>query len=332
MEEKYSNYTVKDLTEPSSPLEKFAKKVLDKLIEEGIPPIPSNYALYFFNMLEDEDKEFKKQVYELISLEDSDDLDKNLELEKKLKLSFKYSKEILQRTALMYKLTAQLKKILQDSIAQMSHLASPKTLEKYLKNIDAKIGKISKSLDNELKEIKELYSKNVEIIKEIESNTTFDMVYGVYNAKYFKKLLEKEIKLIEKFSHKSSLITLKVSDKILKEFKLQKSATIVNRSVAKILLKTSRRTDVIAHLGNGIFAMLLKHTDIVGAQKTIERVSEIISNSAIFIEGNEIEIKIVGAICDLKPGINIDEYFKTCIEALKKAEEENKLYIIVEGE
>ena len=64
MEEKYSNYTVKDLTEPSSPLEKFAKKVLDKLIEEGIPPIPSNYALYFFNLLEEEPLEFKKQVYE----------------------------------------------------------------------------------------------------------------------------------------------------------------------------------------------------------------------------------------------------------------------------
>ena len=331
MEEKYSNYTVKDLNEPISPLEKFAKKVLDKLIEEGIPPIPSNYALYFFNMLEDEDKEFKKHVYELISLEESEDMDKNLELEKKLKLSFKYSKEILQKTALMYKLTGQLKKVLQDSINQIAHVASPKTVEKYLKSINTKITNISSTMDNELKEIKELYSKNVEIMKDIESNTTFDMIYGVYNAKYFKKLLENEIKLIEKFSHKSSLIAVKVNDKILKEFKLKKSITIVNRSIAKILLKTSRRTDVIAHLGDGIFAMLLKHTDIIGAEKTIERISDIISNSAVFIEGNEIEIKIVGAVCDLKPGMKVEEYFNKCKEALKKAEEENKL-MVVEGE
>ncbi len=328
MEEKYSNYTVKDLNEPISPLEKFAKKVLDKLIEEGIPPIPSNYSLYFFNMLEDEKPEFKKQVYELISLEESDDMDKNLELEKKLKLSFKYSKEILQKTALMYKLTAQLKKILEDSIAQMAHIASPKTVEKYLKSIDSKISKISSNMDKELKEIKEIYSKNVEIIKEIESNSVFDMLYGVYNAKYFKKLLENEIKLIKKFSHKSSLITIKVSDKILKQFKLQKSLTIVNRSLAKILLKTSRRTDVIAHLGDGVFAMLLKHTDVIGAEKTVERISDIISNSAVFIEGNEIEIKIVSAICNIKPGIKTDDYFKKCKEALKKAESENKLYVV----
>ena len=331
MEEKYSNYTVKDLNEPISPLEKFAKKVLDKLIEEGIPPIPSNYSLYFFNMLEDEDKEFKKHIYELISLEESEDMDKNLEFEKKLKLSFKYSKEILQKTALMYKLTAQLKKLLQDSISQMAHIASPKTVEKYLKNIDSKITKISSTMDNELKDIKELYSKNVEIIKEIESNSMFDMIYGVYNAKYFKKLLENEIKLIKKFSHKSSLIAVKVSDKVLKEFKLKKSVTIVNRSVAKILLKTSRRTDVIAHLGDGVFAMLLKHTDIIGAERTIERISDMISNSAIFIEGNEVEIKIVGAICDLKPDIKADEYVNKCKETLKKAQKENKLFV-VEGE
>ena len=326
--EKYSNYTVKDLNEPISPLEKFAKKVLDKLIEEGIPPIPSNYALYFFNLLEEESNEFKKQIYEFISLEESDDLEKNLEIEKKLKISFKYLKEILQKTALMYKLSTQFKKVIQDSIDQMSHIASPKMVEKYLKNIELKINKISKNMNKELNEIKSLYAKNVEVIKELESNTVFDMTYGVYNIKYFKKLLENELKLISKFSHKSSLIAIKVSDETISKFKLKKSITIVNRSLAKILLKTSRRTDVIAHIEEGIFAMLLKHTDIIGAEKTIERISDIISNSSVFIEGNEIEVKIVGAICDLKSDISPDVYFKDCKEILKKAEKENKLYIV----
>ena len=326
--EKYSNYTVKDLNEPISPLEKFAKKVLDKLIEEGIPPIPSNYALYFFNLLEEESNEFKKQIYEFISLEESDDLEKNLEIEKKLKISFKYLKEILQKTALMYKLSTQFKKVIQDSIDQMSHIASPKMVEKYLKNIELKINKISKNMNKELNEIKSLYAKNVEVIKDLESNTVFDMTYGVYNIKYFKKLLENELKLISKFSHKSSLIAIKVSDETISKFKLKKSITIVNRSLAKILLKTSRRTDVIAHIEEGIFAMLLKHTDIIGAEKTIERISDIISNSSVFIEGNEIEVKIVGAICDLKSDISPDVYFKDCKEILKKAEKENKLYIV----
>jgi len=327
MEEKYSNYTVRDLNEPVSPLEKFAKKVFNKLIEEGIPPIPSNYALYFFNMLEDEPKEFKDQVYEILSIEEANDIEKDLELEKKLKISFKYSKEILQRTALLYKLTKQLRELLNDTLKHLSHLASPKIAEKYLTNIETKISKISATMNKELKEIKETYSKNVEIIKEIESNSMFDMVYGVYNTKYFRKMLENEIKLIKKFNHKSSLVTLKINENILKNLKREKSLVILNRSIAKILLKTSRRSDIVAHLGGGVFAMLLKHTNMFGAEKTVERLSDIIANSAVFIEGEEIEIKIVASICEIEGEKTADEIIEKSIELLNKAQKENKLYI-----
>ena len=48
MEEKYSSNKILNLNEPSSPLEKFAKKVFDKLIEDGLPPLPSYYKVYFF--------------------------------------------------------------------------------------------------------------------------------------------------------------------------------------------------------------------------------------------------------------------------------------------
>jgi len=325
--QKYSNYTVKDLNEPMSPLEKFAKKVFNKLIEEGIPPIPSNYTLYFFNMLEDEPKEFKDQVYEILSIEEANDIEKDLELEKKLKISFKYSKEILQRTALLYKLTKQLRELLNDTLKQLANLASPKIAEKYLKNIENKIAKISSTMNKELKEIKETYSKNVEIIKEIESNSMFDMVYGIYNAKYFKKMVENEIKLIKKFNHKSSLVALKINENILKNLKREKSLIILNRSIAKILLRTSRRSDIVAHLKNGIFGMLLKHTDRIGAEKTVERLSDIITTSAIFIEGEEIEIKIVASICEIEGEKTADEIIEKCIELLKKAQKENKLYV-----
>jgi len=330
MEEKYSNYTVKDLNEPTSPLEKFAKKVFDKLIEEVVPPIPSNYTLYFFNMLEEEPKTFKNQVLEILSIEDTQDLEKDLELEKKLKLSFKYSKEILQRTALLYKLTKQLRELLNDTINQFAHLASPKVAEKYLQKIENKIGKISSTMNKGLKEIKETYSKNVEIIKDIESNSMFDMGYGVYNAQYFKKMVENEIKLIKKFKHISTLITIKINENILKNLKMQKSAIVLNRSIAKILLKTSRRSDIVAHLGNGIFAMLLKHTDRIGAEKTIQRLSDIIANSSVFIEGEEVEIKIVSAICEIKAEHTTKELTDKCMKLLDTAQKENKLF--VEGE
>ena len=331
MNETYSNYTVKDITSPSSPIELFAKKVLNKLIAEGIPPIPSNYALYFFNMLEEEDATFKKKIYEMISLEENNDVEKDIQFEKNMKTSFKYSKDILQHTAVIYKITKQLISITSEALKEFPYLSSPKMAEKYLNTMKIQINKFSEKMEDELKEIKELYSKNVEIMRKIDSNTLFDMTYGVYNSKYFRRVLTKEIQSIKKFKHKSSFITLKVSGDTLENIKLKKSFMIINRSIAKILLKTSRRTDIIAHLGNGIFAMLLKHTDKIGAEKTVERLADIISNSTVFIEGNEAEVNIVASICELKEDKTFDDYMKICSEYLQKAQEENRLYVI-EGE
>ena len=69
-----------DLQEASTELELFAKKVLNKLIKENIYPIPYYYSIYFFNMLEEENTEFKKSVMEIIELENSNELEEDLNL------------------------------------------------------------------------------------------------------------------------------------------------------------------------------------------------------------------------------------------------------------
>ncbi len=324
------NYSVQDLNKPTNSIEKFAKNVFDKLIMEGIPPVPSNYGLYFFNMLEDESDELKKQVQDALSMEETHDIEKDLEVEKKLKNSFKYLKEILQKTAVIYKLTNQLKKISDESLNQFQHIVSQKIMEKYLKLFEEKIDSISCKMDKELNSIKEVYAKNIELIKDIESNSVFDMRYGVYNEKYFKKELNTEINLMKKFKYISSLIFIKINDNVIKQFKSPKSIVILNKSIAKILLKTSRRTDIVAHIGNGVFAMLLKHTDRIGAIKTIERFSSIIAYSTVFVEGEEAKIKIVGAICELGNNKEYEDYLHECNSLLFKAQEKNLLYI--EGE
>jgi GGDEF domain-containing protein len=331
MDEKYSSEKIADLNIPTSPLEKFAKKVFDKLIEDGVPPLPSYYKVYFFNLLEDEPVDFKKQIYEIISIEESHEVDKDFELEKKLKLSFKYTKELLQHTALIYKNTNQLKEILIKQLQEISHITSPKILEKLINQLESKINLVYKKLEKENKLIKQLYAKNVEIIKEIESNSLFDPKYGVYNKGYFLKLIEKEAQLISKFSHTSSVVVLKLRDNVLSPLS-EKGKILANRSLAKILLKTSRRTDEIAHLGNGVFGMLLKHTDRIGAGRTIERIADMIGNAAIFLEGEELELSVVGGITEIKEKKEAEKYLQEAIDAMKKAEEKNILYSVYEGE
>ncbi|WP_457560773.1 GGDEF domain-containing protein [Caminibacter sp.] len=331
MEEKYSSIKAADLNEASSPIEKYAKKVLEKLIEDGIPPLPNYYRDYFYNLLEKESLEFRKHIFEMLSLEEANEFEKDFEYEKKIKLSFKYTKELLQRVAIVYKSSTNIKALIEAHLKEVGHITSPKALEKIIKQLESKIEQIYKKLEKEQKAIKNLYAKNVELIKEIESNTLFDAKYGVYNKRYFLKMLEREVTLVDKFKHISSLVTLKIKDEIINGLS-EKGKILINRSLAKILLKTSRRSDIIAHLGNGVFAMLLKHTDRIGAGRTVERISDMVGNAAIFLEGEEIELSIVAGIEEIKEKKEVKEIVENSFESMQKAQEENILYTVYEGE
>ena len=106
----------------------------------------------------------------------------------------------------------------------------------------------------------------------------------------------------------------------------------INRSVAKIMLKTSRRTDIVAHLGDGMFGMILKHTDRIGAMRTSERLSDTISNSAMFIEGDELEVKIVLGIAEILPEKDDIKLLDCVYNKLEEAEKEGQLYKLCEDE
>jgi len=318
------------LNEASTEIEKFAKKVFDKLMEESVYPIPYYYSIYFFNMLEDEPIEFKKSVMELIELEGSNELEEDLKFEQKLKRSFKYSKEIIQNSAVVYKLSNMLKDKNSNYLLEIENVSTPQAFKNILLNSKKNVEAINKKLSLSLQSIKDLYAKNVTTLKEIEKETIFDSLYGLYNKNYFLRELKKEIAQINKFKHTSSLIVIKTKKEIMNRLKSDKSKIVVNRFIAKILLKTSRRTDIIAHLGDGVFSMLLKHTDRIGAMRTSERLSDMISNSAMFIEGDELEVKIVIGISEIFTEKSEVEIMDCTYSKLEEAEKEDQLYKICE--
>ena len=112
---------------------------------------------------------------------------------------------------------------------------------------------------------------------------------------------------------------------------LEKSKILLKRSVAKIMLKTSRRTDSVAHLGNGVFAMLLKHTDRIGAGKTVERLSDIINTSAIFLEGEEINVEIVAGVVEIISEEDVEICLSHTLKKMEEAQKDNVLYYVYEG-
>jgi diguanylate cyclase (GGDEF)-like protein len=320
-----------ELNEATTEIEKFAKKVFDKLIEENVYPIPYYYSIYFFNMLEDESAEFKKSVMELIELEGQNEFEEDLKFEQKLKKSFKYSKELVQHSAFIYKLSSALKEKNNVFLKEVDNISTPQVFKNLLLNSKKNMELINSKLALSLKNMKELYSNNLTTLKEIEKESIFDAFYGLYNKNYFLKETKREITQIEKFKHTSSLVVCRVSNVTMNKLTNDKSKVVVNRFIAKILLKTSRRTDIIAHIGDGVFGMLLKHTDRVGAMKTSERLSDTITNSAMFIEGEELEVNIVLGIAEILPEKDENDILECAQNMLKEAQNEDQLYKICEG-
>ena len=95
--------------------------------------------------------------------------------------------------------------------------------------------------------------------------------------------------------------------------------------------KTSRRTDIVAHLGDSIFGMLLKHTDRIGACQTVERLADMISNSTIFLEGEEINIKVIAGIVEIMQIEEVEKLLSFALEVMEKAQKDNVLYYTYEG-
>jgi diguanylate cyclase (GGDEF)-like protein len=269
---------------------------------------------------------------EIIALESSNEIDESLKFEQQLKKSFQYSKKIVKDTAMIYKLSSLLKEKSNYFLKEVENVASPQAFKNILLNSKKNIDVINKKINQYLEELKEIYTQNLTTLKEIEKESIFDALYGIYNKKYFLSEVEKEIKQIKSLKHISSIIILKVKDNIMNQLKSEKSKIIVNKMIARILLKTSRRTDIVAHLGDGKFAMLLKHTDRIGAMKTSERLSDMIMNSAMFIEDKELEMQIAIGLSELTINSDKEKTINCIYNKLEEAEKENQLYKICEGE
>ena len=167
--------------------------------------------------------------------------------------------------------------------------------------------------------MKTLYDETAGIIKNVENETIFDNKFGVYNKRYLITKIEQEQGLIKEFNHKSSLIMIELSRDVKLVVNNEKAVTLMTRTIARLLLKTSRRSDIVAHYGNGVFAMLLKHTDIESAKKASDRLCYLVSNSNFFLADKEVQLKISIGITDVDSEYSVQEIIVSSMNGVENA-------------
>jgi len=311
----------KKTAEPEGDLEVYAKEVLSALMKDGLPPTPNNFSLYFDRLLEDKSQNTSKHIVSILELEESNEDENSILLEQSLKQGFSSVKNILGVTANLYKNMALMTKILDKRKEELQASSDTQETRTVAASLEADISKLNTILKKQSSSMKTMYDDTAKIVKNVENETIFDNQYGVYNKRYLMTKLEQETELIHKFKHKSSLIMIELSRVLRDSVNNDKANMLMTKTIARLLLKTSRRSDTVAHYGNGTFAMLLKHTDIDSAKKASERLCELVSNSNFFLADREIQLKISIGITDITENHSIEEIVVSSMDGIEKAYE-----------
>jgi diguanylate cyclase (GGDEF)-like protein len=312
-----------DMNNPSSDIEIYAKEVLRALIDDNLPPTPNNFSLYFDRLLEDKSENLRKQIQSMLELEENNDDENTIILEQSLKQGFTSIKSILNVTANLYKNMSLMSKILDKRKKELTEHPELKDALGIIGILEGDVSKLNSILKTQSAQMKSIYDDTAKIVKNVENETIFDNKFGVYNKRYLLTKIEQEIGLIKEFNHKSSLIMIELSRELKVSIKNEKAIVLMTRTIARLLLKTSRRSDIVAHYGNGVFSMLLKHTDIESAKKASERLCDLVSNSNFFLADREIQLKISIGITNIDPKYTVEEIVVSAMDGIKKAYEDN---------
>ena len=317
-----TSITALEMDEPTSDLEIYSQEVIDALVADDLPPTPNNFSLYFDRLLEDKSENLRKQIHYILELEENNDDENAIILEQNLKKGFTSVKSILSVTANLYKNMSLMTKILDKRKKELEYNKEIQSAIEVAASLEHDVAKLNKILKKQSSQMRALYDETAKIVKNVENETIFDNKFGVYNKRYLLTKIEQECELITEFNHSSSLIMIELSRELKDSIKSDKATTLMTRTIARLLLKTSRRSDIVAHYGNGVFAMLLKHTDIESAKKASERLCDLVANSNFFLADREINLKISIGITEISAVYSVEEIVSSALKGVEKAYED----------
>ena len=272
-----------------------SSKVITKLIKDEVPATPENYKIYFEAQLENKPRAQKKDIVELLGLESESENAHIQKLEHDTHNAFLYIKSMTESIALAYSKLAKIKDITEQKKKELEKNPTHLVLVSYKEDLS----KINHILQNELKSIKSKYSDTAELLKTFNDSSIYDKKFHLYNKKFLLKTINGELDSMRSFHHESTLLAIKLKDSCMRDVTLNKDKTLILLNLSKMLLKRARRSDIIAHYENGIFMIVMKHTDKDSTYKAMERIEDMIMASSFIVNSNTIELEVIFSISSI---------------------------------
>ncbi|WP_297195407.1 diguanylate cyclase [uncultured Campylobacter sp.] len=311
-------------------LEKFSRSVIDQLIKDNVPPIPENYKIYFIKLLHEQSTmTFRKKISEMMNFEDVED-SKQVFIEKTVKKAFAELSLLMQDIAMVYKNTGVMEGVLQKKMSELSINSSELSIKNILSDLSVDIERFDSVLKKYSYDIKAHFENILDSCKSIEQKSDFDPTYETYNKKFLLDLIEKSKDGYAKYNYQNSLILFKIKDALLNNISEQKDRLILQKNITKTLSKLLDSGDVMAYYDNGIFAIVLRHTNMQNAQKKAETLLESAYNTTFFLGGSEIDMNLEMAVGMIKDDANTDKFIERLIRAMAKTSKDKENFAIVD--
>lgn len=311
-------------------LESFANSVLNKMKKDKIAPTPYNFQIYFETSLDGSNSEFKSKMDTLRQSEASvDNEEHHMQMEKDIKEGFSVVKTMVQSIGSVYKNVTLIKSVIKKRSGELSSTSNQFAMVSVLTTIDDDIKKFDKLLESQLRALKSNYEKAVASLRSVEKDAIFDTRYGIYNKRYLLEAIKSEITGVKNHHHHSSLMVIKIKDSILSKIVNNRDRIALTKNIAKLLQKTSKRSDIIAHFGDGIFAMLMKHTDIDSAKHACERISSMVYSSSFFIGDMDIDVDMEIGVSAISGNMNVEENIASILKALPNSSRNKQQFVVV---
>lgn len=279
---------------------KFSEDVLHELSDDNVPSTPTNYSIYFEKMLDGQSDEFRKEIGDIIvaNSESSVPTNGNISIEKEVKQGFIQIKSMLQAVVLIYKNLGVMRGLVQKRMDGLKNNTNVLALQNVLSAFNQDLIKLNDLMDKHLDVIKMSYEEVGKMFKAIEEQSIYDTTYEVYNKKFLVATISSEIESVRRYGYNASFLLVKIKDKFANRVKNLKERNNMFKSMSQLLLRTSRRSDIVAHYGDGCFAMVMKYTDENGTKQACARILNMLSSMPWKIDNEEckLDVQIVSSM------------------------------------
>ncbi len=307
----------------------FAQKILQKMQKEQIPPTPYNFQIYFDSMLELSDEKFRNDVERLRETEiDLSDEERHLQIEKDIKTGFENVKSMVHSITSIYKNVTMIKNFVRKRGQELTATQSQLSITNIMSSFEGDLEKFDSIMSQQITSLKGGYEKTVDSMRSLEKKAIYDNRYSIYNKKYLIESINAECNSIANHHHSSTIMALKIKSTVLDGIKSNRDKLSITKNIAKLIQKTSKRSDTVGHFEKGIFMMLMRHTDIESAKLACQRVASLIYSSNFFVGEDDIRMDLEIAIAPLSKDKTAEETLALLLNTLPKSSRDGQKYVV----